>query len=155
MAKVSAGILLYRRKNHLLEVLLAHPGGPVWANKDAGAWTIPKGGVHDGEELLAAALREFEEEIGTRPAGAALPLNPVKMRSGKTVHAFAIEGTLDTAAMRSNTFEMEWPPRSGTTATFPEIDRAEFFTIDEARRRIHPAQSAFLDDLERAVAPSS
>src|SRR5581483_5932444 len=113
----------YRRTGRGLEVLLGHPGGPVWSKKDLGAWTIPKGGVHEGEELLEAALREFHEEIGHRPEGAAIPIGSIRQKSGKTVHAFAIEGTLDTSAIRSNTYTMEWPPRSGKLQEFPEIDR--------------------------------
>jgi predicted NUDIX family NTP pyrophosphohydrolase len=147
MGLTSAGVLLYRRTENGLEVLLGHPGGPVWAKKDQGAWTIPKGGVHKGEELLAAALREFEEEIGVRPEGEALAIGSIRQKSGKTVHAFAIEGTLDTRAVRSNTYTMEWPPRSGKMEEFPEIDRAEFFGLAEARQRILPGQAPLIEEL--------
>lgn len=148
MAKRSAGILLYRR-NPALEVLLVHPGGPFWAKKDLGAWSIPKGEHDAAEEALACALREFEEETGTRPAAGDLAdLGTVKQKSGKVVQAWALEGDLDAAAIRSNTFELEWPPRSGRVREFPEIDRAEWFGADEARERINPAQAAFLERLQ-------
>lgn len=147
VGKQSAGILLYRRKGGELEVLLAHPGGPYWRNKDAGAWTIPKGAIEPGEDPLAAARREFEEETGHAPGGEALPLQPVRQRGGKLVHAWAIEGDFDPAALRSNTFPMEWPPRSGKQVEFPEIDRASWFGIDEAARRVLPAQAALLAEL--------
>src|SRR5437868_6461594 len=133
MAQVSAGILLFRRRPIGLEVLLVHPGGPFWKNKDAGVWSIPKGLVHDNEDLLACACREFEEEIGFRPAGPFVPLTPVKLKSGKVVHAWGCEGHIDPATIRSNTFTMEWPPHSGKQAEFPEIDRGEWFTVEQAR----------------------
>lgn len=146
--KRSAGILLYRRTPSL-EVLLVHPGGPFWAKKDLGVWSIPKGEYDDDEDPLACALREFEEETGTRlEAPDPVDLGTVRQKSGKVVQAWAVEGDLDVASVRSNTFEMEWPPRSGQTRSFPEVDRAEWFSLDAARERINPAQAAFLDRLE-------
>jgi predicted NUDIX family NTP pyrophosphohydrolase len=147
MAKRSSGILLFRRTAEP-EVLLVHPGGPFWAKKDLGAWSIPKGEHDQAEEALACALREFEEETGTRPEATELTdLGTVKQRSGKVVQAYALEGDLDADAIRSNTFTMEWPPRSGRQAEFPEVDRARWFALDEARERINPAQAAFLERL--------
>lgn len=144
----SAGILLYRRTVGEPEVLLVHPGGPFWARKDEGAWSIPKGEYDAGEEPMAAARREFEEELGCPPPDAEpLPLGEVVQKAGKHILAFALEGDLDPAAIRSNTFEMEWPPRSGQMKTFPEVDRAAWFPIAVARSRINPAQAAFLDRL--------
>lgn len=153
MPKASAGLLLFRRIPGLpaaegVEVLLAHPGGPVWAKRDAGAWTVPKGELDPGEDPLVAAEREFLEELGTAPPpGPRLDLGQVTQKSGKLVTAWAVEGDLDPGAVSSNTFEMEWPPRSGRRASFPEVDRAEWFSLDEARRRVNPAQAAFLDRL--------
>jgi predicted NUDIX family NTP pyrophosphohydrolase len=132
------------------EVLLVHPGGPFWANKDAGAWSIPKGEYEEGaEDPLECALREFEEELGSSPParGALTPLGEVRQKSGKRVTAWAAEGDIDPGGIRSNTFTMEWPPRSGREQEFPEIDRAAWFPLDEARERINPAQAAFLDRL--------
>ena len=153
MAKISAGLLMYRRRAGHLEVLLAHPGGPFWTNKDAGAWTIPKGVVEEGEgDHLATAKREFEEELGTKPnAKEFLPLGDVRQRGGKTVVAWAFEGDLDPAAIQSNTFKVEWPPRSGRWRDYPEVDRAAFFSIDEARKKINQAQAQFLDRLETVL----
>jgi predicted NUDIX family NTP pyrophosphohydrolase len=146
-AKRSSGILLFRRGSEL-EVLLVHPGGPFWAKKDFGAWSIPKGEHADAEEALACALREFEEETGTAPDPGELDdLGTVRQKSGKVVQAWALEGDLDAGAIRSNTFTMEWPPRSGRKAEFPEVDRAAWFGVEEARERINPAQAAFLDRL--------
>ena len=150
MAKTSAGILLYRGEGDSLEVLLVHPGGPFWAKKDEGAWSIPKGELEDGEESRLCALRELEEEIGS-----SLDLAPeqlrelgeVRLKSGKRVHGWAAEGDFDPATLRSNTFEMEWPPRSGKEREFPEVDRAEWFSPERARLKINPAQAAFLDRL--------
>jgi predicted NUDIX family NTP pyrophosphohydrolase len=148
MSARSAGILLFRRGGRGIEVLLVHPGGPFWTRKDAGAWSLPKGAVDAGEDPLAAARREFGEELGTPPpAGEPLSLGEVRQRSGKVVQAWALEGDLDAGAIRSNTFEMEWPPRSGARQEFPEVDRAEWFAPDEARRRLLPAQAPFLDRL--------
>jgi len=142
---------MYRRRPHGVQVLLVHPGGPFWQNKDAGVWSIPKGLVRPDEDLLAAAIREFTEEVGREPRGPFIPLSPVKQRSGKIVHAWAVEGELDTASVRSNTFHMEWPPKSGKRVSFPEIDRAEFFDLDEARKRINPGQAPLLDELARLL----
>lgn len=152
MAKVSAGLLMYRRRGGRVEVLLVHPGGPFWRNKDAGAWSIPKGEVQAGEDPLAAARREFEEELGLRAEGPFTQLSPVKQRGGKVVHAWAFEGDCDPAAIRSNTFTTEWPPRSGRMAEFPEIDRAEFFTLAEALDKVNPAQAGLIDQLGRLLA---
>jgi len=153
----SAGVLLYRGSGASLEVLLVHPGGPLWARRDAGAWSIPEGEYGADEAPLSAARREFEEELGTplhsaSPEGDALALQDVRQRSGKWVIAWALRGELDTETITSNTFELEWPPRSGQVREFPEVDRAEWFALDEARERINPAQVAFLDRLERALA---
>jgi predicted NUDIX family NTP pyrophosphohydrolase len=147
MPKISAGLLMYRRRAGGVEVLLVHPGGPFWRNKDAGAWTIPKGEPAVGEELLEAAKREFEEETGVAPVGDCAPLPPLKQKGGKVIHAWAIGGDLDPAQIRSNTFEMEWPPRSGRRAAFPEIDRAGFFSLDQARLKMNSGQVALLDAL--------
>jgi predicted NUDIX family NTP pyrophosphohydrolase len=145
----SAGILLYRDGP---EVLLVHPGGPFWAKKDAGAWSIPKGEHEDGEDAQAAALREFAEETGSAPApGELTDLGTVRQKSGKVVQAWALAGDLDADAIRSNTFELEWPPRSGRKAEFPEVDRAAWFGLAEARERINPAQAAFLDRLRELI----
>lgn len=149
--RVSAGLLLFRATAAGLEVLLAHPGGPFFARKDLGAWSIPKGEVDEGEDLVAAALRELAEETGFTAPGPALPLGQVRQKSGKVVHAWAVRGDADPSALRSNLFEVEWPPRSGTMARFPEIDRVAWFGLAEARRRILPAQAVFLDALAAAV----
>jgi predicted NUDIX family NTP pyrophosphohydrolase len=147
-ARRSAGILLYRLPGGAPEVLLVHPGGPFWARRDAGVWSLPKGEYEDGDDPLAAALREFEEETGTAiETGELLELGDVKQKSGKLVSAWAAEGDLDPDAVHSNTFTMEWPPRSGRTAEFPEIDRAGWFGIDDAREKLNPAQAEFLDRL--------
>jgi predicted NUDIX family NTP pyrophosphohydrolase len=144
----SAGILLFRRRPAGVEVLLVHPGGPFWARRDEGAWSIPKGECEPGEEPRSRALTEFAEETGTDLDGVALhELGEVRQRGGKVVVAFAAEGDLDADAIVSNTFEMEWPPRSGRRQTFPEVDRAAWFGLEEARLRINPAQAALLDRL--------
>ncbi|NYE22299.1 NUDIX domain-containing protein [Pigmentiphaga litoralis] len=147
MAITSAGILMYHVRDGRLEVLLVHPGGPFWRNKDAGAWSIPKGEVDEGEDDAAAARREFHEELGTRPEGDLIPLGEVRQRSGKRVRAFALEGDLDAAAAHSMTFEMEWPPRSGRMASFPEVDRAAWFDLDAARGKLIAGQVPLLDRL--------
>ena len=143
----SAGILPYRLKAGRLEVLLVHPGGPFWAKRDLGSWSIAKGEYVEGEEPLQAALRECFEETGYRPAGLFLPLSPRKQPSGKIVDAWAAEGDWDTSHLVSNTFTMEWPKGSGKVREFPEVDRAEWFEIAEAARRILPGQRGFLDEL--------
>jgi predicted NUDIX family NTP pyrophosphohydrolase len=144
----SAGILLFRRTGGAVEVLIVHPGGPLWARRDDGAWSIPKGEYDSGEEPLAAARREFEEEIGAPlPDGEALALGEVRLKSGKRVVAWALEGDVDAAAIRSNTFAMQWPPRSGRIQEFPEVDRGEWFTPARARVKLHPAQVEFVDRL--------
>jgi predicted NUDIX family NTP pyrophosphohydrolase len=153
MASRSAGILLYRSANGGTEVLLVHPGGPLWARKDAGAWSIPKGEYEDGEDPRSCALREFEEETGTAlPPGELIELGSVRQKGGKVVSAWAAEGDLDAESVRSNTFTMEWPPRSGRTAEFPEIDRAAWFRIDAAREKLLPAQAELLDRLLERLA---
>lgn len=149
--KESAGLLLYRRRDDRIEVLLVHPGGPLWKKKDEGAWSIPKGELDGDEDALACARREFEEETGFVANGPFLPLGSVRQKSGKLVHAWAFEGDCDPSALRSNGFEMEWPPRSGRMQQFPEIDRAEFFDIERARERLNPAQVDFLDELVEAL----
>jgi len=151
MAKVSAGLLMYRVRGSELEFLLAHPGGPFWKKRDAGAWTIPKGEIHPGEEPLHAAKREFEEEIGLKPEGNFLELHPITQKGGKIVHAWAFEGECDTTCVHSNTFQMEWPPRSGKFTTCPEVDRASFFPMTEAKQKINPAQVAFLEELQQSL----
>jgi predicted NUDIX family NTP pyrophosphohydrolase len=154
VAKRSAGILLYRFRDSAPEVLLVHPGGPFWARRDAGAWSIPKGEYEDGEDPRACALREFEEETGTAlPAGELIELGSVKQKGGKLVSAWAVEGDIDAEAVRSNTFRMEWPPRSGRTAEFPEIDRAGWFDAETARSKLVAAQAALLDRLLERLRP--
>jgi len=156
MPKRSAGIVLFRRAcGGVLEVLLVHPGGPFWVRRDAGAWSIPKGEVDVGEDERACALRELAEETGSTfadvPEDALLPLGEVRMRSGKVVTAWALEGDLDADAVVSNAFELEWPPRSGRTQTFPEVDRAAWLALDAAREKLLPAQTPLLDRLVEAV----
>jgi predicted NUDIX family NTP pyrophosphohydrolase len=148
MAKKSAGLLMYRVRDAKLEVLLVHLGGPFWTKKDAGAWFVPKGEVEPGEDELDAAKREFKEETGFDPGERLQSLGSVKHKSGKTVTAWAFEGDCDPAALKSNMFTLEWPPRSGKQREFPEIDRAEFFTIEAAREKIHPAESEFVARLD-------
>jgi predicted NUDIX family NTP pyrophosphohydrolase len=149
---VSAGILLFRRSDRGVEVLLAHPGGPFWVKRDLGAWTIPKGVVDEGEDHLDAARREFQEETGVRLDGPFLPLGWVKQKAGKTVHAWACEGDLDPGAVVSNTARTEWPPRSGKWITYPEVDRCEWFAPDEARARMNAAQAELVGRLETVLA---
>lgn len=158
-ARTSAGVLLHRRRHDQLEVLLVHPGGPLWARRDAGVWSIPKGEYLDGEDPLAAARREFEEELGARPPapppGGATDLGEVRQKSGKRVRAWALAGDLDTGAVVSNMCEVEWPPRSGKRITIPEVDRAEWFGLDEARQKINPGQVPLLDRLELLLGNSA
>ena len=142
---------MYRVRDGQLEFLLAHPGGSFWKNKDAAAWTIPKGEIHPDEEPLIAACREFQEETGFKPNGTFIALTPIKQRSGKIVHAWAFEGDCDASKVRSNTFQMEWPPRSGRIETCPEIDRAAFFKLPEAKMKIMPAQFPLLAELEEKL----
>jgi predicted NUDIX family NTP pyrophosphohydrolase len=150
-SRTSAGILLFRRSGSL-EVLLAHPGGPFFVRRDEGSWTIPKGEVDPGEALLDVARREFEEETGHPPPGGdPIELGSIVQKGGKIVHAWALEGDLDPAAASSNSFEIEWPPRSGRRETFPEIDRVAWFTPDEARRRVKSTQIPLIDRLEAAL----
>jgi len=149
--KESAGLLLYRRREGKLEVLLGHPGGPYWAYRDDGAWSIPKGGMNPGEDALAAAQREFVEETGFQPGGPYLPLGQIVQRGGKVVHAWAFEGDCDPAALQSITTTTEWPPRSGRMVTVPELDRVRFFSLTEARLAINVAQVELLDRLEIRV----
>jgi len=149
--KVAAGIILFRR-TPTLEVLLVHPGGPFWAGKDLGAWSIPKGQPEEAEDLLDAAKRELTEETGARADGDLLPLASVKQPGGKTVHAWASEGDFDLALLKSTTFTMEWPRGSGRTGSYPEVDRAEWFPLAEARKRILPGQLPLLDRLEERLA---
>lgn len=145
--KISAGILIYRMVHNQFEVLLVHPGGPFWKKKDAGAWTIPKGEVGEGEDLLSAAKREFQEELGFAVDGDFKDLKPVKQAGGKMVYAFALELDLSPTNFQSNTFEMEWPPKSGRMQIFPEIDKAEWMGIETANVKINPAQAAIIDNL--------
>ena len=145
MPKHSAGILMYRRRGDQIQVFLVHPGGPYWSRRDLRAWSIPKGEFENGEDALAAAKREFEEETGMKIGGALAPLTLRKQPSGKVVHVW----------IRSNMFEMEWPPRSGRMQRFPEVDRAAWFAIDIARQKLHKGQVGFLDELERRLAPAS
>ena len=147
MAKTSAGLLLYRHRGGRLEVFLVHPGGPFWANKDLGAWSLPKGEFAAGEDPLAAARREFEEETGFAVAGAAVALTPVRQKGGKVVHAFALAGDVDPAAIDSNRFTIEWPPRSGRQQAFPEVDRAGWFGLAEARQKLLDSQRGLLQEL--------
>ena len=147
--KQSAGLLMFRRKNGSLEVLLAHPGGPFWQTRHNGAWTIPKGGIHEGERASEGAVREFREETGFEPSEDLIPLGQIVQRSGKIVHAWAFEGDCEPEALVSMTTTTEWPPRSRKYLTVPEIDRVQFFALPEAREVINPAQVALLDRLEK------
>jgi len=148
MSKQSAGILLYRIEHNKPQCLLAHPGGPFWAKKDAGAWSIPKGEFTDEENPLDAAKREFYEEIGTEVNGDFISLGTAKQKSGKLLYVWALHYNLDVDHVQSNTFELEWPPHSGIKKTFPEIDRAEWFTFDKAKQKINPGQLIFISQLE-------
>jgi predicted NUDIX family NTP pyrophosphohydrolase len=151
MPKRSAGVLMYRRGASGVELLLVHPGGPFWKNKDLGGWSIPKGEYSDGEDPLVVAKRELEEETGARPSGDFLPLGDVVQDGGKIVTAFALAGDFDPATLRSNTFEVEWPPRSGRKASFPEVDRAQWFSPAEARRKILKGQSELIARLLKVI----
>ena len=153
MAKRSAGLLLYRRRNQAIEVFLVHPGGPFWAKKDLGAWSIPKGEYTEDEDPLAAARREFEEETGFPAPANAVPLGEIKQAGGKLVTAWASEGDCDPAKLVSNTCEIEWPPRSGRMQTFPEVDQAAFFRLEEAEQRINQAQLPLLHELRAKLSP--
>jgi predicted NUDIX family NTP pyrophosphohydrolase len=145
--KISAGILLYRFNSKRLEVFLVHPGGPFWRNKEEGAWSIPKGETMPGEDALKAAIREFEEETGFIVSGKFIDLVPVKLKSGKIVHAWALEEDVNPAEVKSNTCLVEWPPRSGKTIEIPEVDKGEWFTIDKAKEKINPGQLALIEEL--------
>jgi predicted NUDIX family NTP pyrophosphohydrolase len=151
-SNVSAGLLMFRRKNTAVEFLLVHPGGPFWKNKDDGAWSIPKGEAQPDEDLVSRARIEFKEELGIEPVGDFIPLGSIKQKGGKAVHAWAFEGDLPhNFQLKSNTFEIEWPPHSGKFKEFPEIDRAEFFGKEIARRKINSAQLSFFDRLCEAL----
>lgn len=149
MPETSAGILAFRRRS-ALEFLLAHPGGPYWRGKDAGAWSIPKGLIEDGD-IVACARREFNEETGLTAEGALITLTPLRQRGGKIVHAFALEADFDLSGFSSNTFEIEWPPRSGKRVRFPEVDRIAYFGLAMARQKILPGQRPFIDEVVRRV----
>jgi predicted NUDIX family NTP pyrophosphohydrolase len=151
-SKTSAGLLMFRKAKDGLEVLLVHPGGPYFQKKDEGAWTIPKGETIEGEDLLARARTEFEEELGIAPSGDWIELGSIRQKGGKTVYAWAFEsGLRDDFELKSNTFQLQWPPRSGKIQTFPEVDKAAFFSMKEARRKMNVAQTAFLDRLCNAL----
>lgn len=149
--KLSAGIVLYRKRGAQIEVFLVHPGGPFWAKKDDGAWSIPKGEYDDGENPLSVAKREFAEETGSELSGVFIELPPAKQPSGKIIRAWAVEGDLDAASIRSNSFSMEWPPKSGCVQTFPEVDRALWCGVALARQKLLPGQRVLLDGLEQRV----
>jgi predicted NUDIX family NTP pyrophosphohydrolase len=153
MAKQSAGILLYRKIHKTIEVLLVFPGGPFFAGKDAGNWTVPKGEFTEEEEPLHAAIREMEEETGFRPEGDFIPLSPIKQKSGKIVYCWALESELDVSTIVSNTFELEWPPKSGKKKTFPEIAKAAWFSIPAAKEKINERQIPLLEELQQRVHP--
>lgn len=154
MPKQSAGILLYRINKGVLQFFLVHPGGPFFKNKDEGGWSIPKGEFINDEEALPAAIREFKEETGFDVDGHFLMLKPVKLKSGKKVYAWGLEGDIDIAKIASNTFEIEWPPRSGKMKAFPEIDKGQWFTSAEAKLKLNPAQAPFIDELQHLVSAS-
>lgn len=154
MPRVSAGLLLFRRRGGRLEVLLGHPGGPFYVRKSYGVWSIPKGEVEPNEALIDAARREFLEETGFEIDGPYLSLTPVRLRSGKIIHAWAVEGDCDPTQLRTCLFELEWPPHSGRVQKFPEIDRAGFFSLDQARSLLHPGQAPWLDELRERLEQS-
>jgi predicted NUDIX family NTP pyrophosphohydrolase len=145
--KQSAGILLYRHLGRELQVFLVHPGGPFWRNKDLGSWSIPKGEFMNGEEAIQAAVREFKEETGATVGGNFIVLTPVKQKGGKVIYAWALEGNIDAATIISNTFDVEWPPGSGKKQSFPEVDKADWFSVEDARLKINGAQGMLLDEL--------
>jgi predicted NUDIX family NTP pyrophosphohydrolase len=149
--KKTAGLLLYRIRDSAVEVFLVHPGGPFWAKKDEGAWSIPKGEFADDEQPLSAAKREFQEETGFSMEGNFMALAPLKQRSGKLVYAWTLEGDCDAGAIQSNLFSMEWPPRSGKHQEYPEVDRASWFTLESAKRKIVPGQIGFLEQLQQML----
>jgi predicted NUDIX family NTP pyrophosphohydrolase len=151
MPRLSAGLLMYRIKDGSIQVLLAHPGGPYFQKKDDGHWSIPKGEPDADEDLLLTAQREFEEETGLKPTGPFIPLKPIKQKGGKIVHAWAFEGYCDPTAIKNNTFTMEWPPHSGRQQEFPEIDRAEFFDLSMAKKKIKAGQEALIEELAGIV----
>ncbi len=151
MPKKSAGVLLYRKLNNLLQVFLVHPGGPFWKNKDEGAWSIPKGEYEDDEDPLTAAKREFYEETGHYIDGEFMELKPVKLKSSKIVHAWAVAGDIDHRQIKSNLFEMEWPPKSGKMQSFAEVDRGDWFTVEEAKVKINAAQLGLVEELEKII----
>ena len=153
MPKTSTGLLFYRFQKNKLQVLLVHPGGPYWQKKDIGAWSIPKGEIGTGEKLLEAAIRETEEETGVKAQGKFIGLTPVKQKSGKIIYVWALQGDFDTTAIKSNTFEMEWPPKSGKKKLFPEIDKAAWFDTQEAENKIIAGQIPFLTELENLINP--
>ena len=149
MGKQSAGILLYRFREGKMEIFLLHPGGPFWAKKDEGAWSIPKGEFEEGEDPLEVAIREFEEETGQKISGDFKLLQPVKQKGGKIIYAWAVEGEADANSITSNTFEMEWPPKSGRISVFPEVDKAAWFKVEEAKKKINEKQAELIEELEK------
>ncbi len=155
LMKQSAGILLYRRTRKTIEFFLVHPGGPFWIKKDAGAWSIPKGEYADDELPLQAARREFKEETGRSISGNFIPLSPVKLKSGKTINAWAVEGDIDEKNIQSNTFEVEWPARSGIKKTFPEVDKAGWFDAETAKRKLNERQAPLIDEALRLIIKAS
>ncbi len=152
---VSSGLLLFRRRNGALEIFLAHPGGPFWSRRDDGAWTIPKGIVNEGEDLLDGARREFFEETGIEPRGPYIQLGAIRQKAGKTVHGWAWEGDADASTIKSNLSQSEWPRGSGKFVSYPEVDRCEWFDADVARTKMNPAQAAFVDRLRVILSESS
>jgi predicted NUDIX family NTP pyrophosphohydrolase len=149
MQQISAGLLMYRKSGNFLEVFLVHPGGPIWAKRDQGAWSIPKGLIGEGEDKLEAAKREFAEETSILPSEPFIYLGEIRQKSGKLVYGWAFEGNCDSSQVKSNTFALEWPPKSGKMKEFPEIDKGEFFSLSDARRMINQSQAEFLDRLEK------
>ena len=152
--KASAGIVLYRISSGVLEILLVHPGGPFWATKDAGSWSIPKGEIEEGADALETARREFHEETGSPVEGEFIELTPLRQPGGKLVHAWAVKGNIDAASISSNTFSMEWPPRSGEQRQFPEVDKADWLAVPEALEKLLPGQRGFIAELQAKLAVS-